>query len=115
MGTLGYSAPEMLSGNGYSYEVDIWSAGVVLYVLLCGKKPFEILENEDAKSMYHKIQNTEPDLSSGVWSSVSNSIKELVLGMLQTDPMRRLSCDQILSELLFSLYFVDMQSLFLGF
>ena len=99
MGAPGYSAPEMLSGNGYSYEVDIWSAGVVLYVLLCGKKPFDVLENEDAKSMYHKIQNTEPDLSSGVWCSVSNSAKELVLGMLQKDCTQRFSCDQILSEL----------------
>ena len=99
MGTLGYSAPEMLSGNGYSYGVDIWSAGVVLYVLLCGKKPFDVLENEDAKSMYHKIHNTEPDLSTGVWTSMPNSAKKLVRGMLEKDCTQRFSCDKILSEL----------------
>jgi len=56
VGTLGYSAPEMLigNGNGYSYEVDIWSAGVVLYYIICGMTPFEA-ENEDAMSMYEQI------------------------------------------------------------
>ena len=103
----------MLSGNGYTYEVDIWSAGVVLYVLLCGKTPFDA-ENESARSMYEKIQNTELDLSSGEWSSISDSAKELVLGMLQKDSTHRLSCYRILSELLFSLDFVDMQTLFVN-
>ena len=89
----------MLSGNGYSYEVDIWSAGVVLYVLLCGKKPFDA-QNEGASawSMYKKIQNTELYLSSGEWNSISDSAKELVLGMLEKDVDQRLSCDEILSE-----------------
>eukprot|EP00253_Pinus_taeda_P022806 PITA_22806 len=99
VGILGYSAPEMLigNGNGYSYEVDIWSAGVVLYYILCGRTPFEA-ENEDAMSMtpfevekeavmwmYEKIQNTEVDVGSGVWGSISDSAKEVVLGMLEKD------------------------------
>ena len=106
----------MLSGNGYSYEVDIWSAGVVLYVLLCGKKPFDVLENEgaSARSMYEKIQNTELDLSTGVWSSISDSAKEMVLGMLEKDRKKRFSCYRILCEFLFSLDFVDMKTLFVN-
>ena len=64
--------------------------------------------------MYEKLQNTEVDVASGVWSSISDSAKELVLGMLQKDSTHRLSCYRILSELLFSLDFVDMQTLFVN-
>ena len=97
MGSLGYSAPEMLIENGYSYKVDIWSAGVVLFVLLCGRTPFDA-ESEDAMIMYEQIQNKEVDVDSGVWSSVSDSAKQLVLGMLEKDLNQRLSCNAILSE-----------------
>jgi len=44
-GTPNYIAPEILeSKNGHSYEVDIWSMGVILYILLIGKPPFESTE-----------------------------------------------------------------------
>ena len=84
-----------------------------LYVLLCAKTPFDS-QKESAMSVYEKLQNTEVDVASGVWSSISESAKELVLGMLQKDNTHRLSCYRILSELLFSLDFVDMQTLFVN-
>jgi len=47
-GTPNYIAPEVLfdSGNGHSYEVDIWSLGVIMYTLLVGKPPFQTREVE---------------------------------------------------------------------
>ena len=84
-----------------------------LYVLLCARTPFDA-QKESTTSVYEKIQNTEVDVASGVWSSISDSAKELVLGMLQKDSTHRLSCYRILSELLFSLDFVDMQTLFVN-
>ena len=72
----------------------------MLYVLLCGNNPFDV-ENESATSMYEKIQNIELDISSGVWSSMSYSTKELLLGMLEKDCKQRFSCYQ-------SFYFIDM-------
>lgn len=53
-GTPNYIAPEILDGkNGHSYEVDIWSLGVILYTMLIGKPPFE---TQDVKATYRKIR-----------------------------------------------------------
>lgn len=53
-GTPNYIAPEVLEGkNGHSYEVDIWSLGVIIYTLIIGKPPFE---TANVKSTYEKIK-----------------------------------------------------------
>jgi polo-like kinase 1 len=64
-GTPNYIAPEVLEGKqGHSYEVDVWSLGVILYTLIIGKPPFE---TNDVKTTYKKIrsnQYTFPDAAS---------------------------------------------------
>jgi polo-like kinase 1 len=61
-GTPNYIAPEVLEGrNGHSYEVDIWSLGVIIYTLIIGKPPFE---TTDVKATYRRIKQnhyTFPD------------------------------------------------------
>ena len=53
-GTPNYIAPEILEGKtGHSYEVDIWSLGVILYTLIIGKPPFE---TNDVKTTYRRIR-----------------------------------------------------------
>lgn len=53
-GTPNYIAPEILEGkSGHSYEVDVWSLGVIIYTLLIGKPPFE---TPDVKTTYRKIK-----------------------------------------------------------
>ena len=53
-GTPNYIAPEILEGrNGHSYEVDVWSLGVIIYTLMIGKPPFE---TNDVKTTYKKIK-----------------------------------------------------------
>ena len=52
-GTPNYIAPEILEGKGHSYEVDIWSVGVIIYTQLIGKPPFETPE---VKATYKKIK-----------------------------------------------------------
>lgn len=69
-GTPNYIAPEILESKGHSYEVDVWSFGVIMYTLTFGRPPFE---SKDVKETYKKIK-------SGIFSypdtlSVSNSLK----------------------------------------
>ena len=52
-GTPNYLAPEIIEGKGHSYEVDIWSLGVIMYALLYGRPPFE---TNDVKKTYKRIK-----------------------------------------------------------
>lgn len=52
-GTPNYLAPEIIDGKGHSYEVDIWSLGVIMYALLFGRPPFE---TNDVKKTYKRIK-----------------------------------------------------------
>jgi polo-like kinase 1 len=56
-GTPNYIAPEVLEGKqGHSYEVDIWSLGVIIYTLIIGKPPFE---TNDVKTTYKRIRSNQ--------------------------------------------------------
>lgn len=73
-GTPNYIAPEILENkSGHSYEVDIWSFGVVLYTLLIGKPPFE---TSDVKSTYKRIKLNLFTFPENV--IISHSAKELI-------------------------------------
>ena len=97
-GTPNYIAPEILEGKeGHSFEVDIWSAGVILFTLLIGKPPFEA---KDVKSTYKRIlanQYAFPD-----HTVVSEHAKSLIRHMLQPRPERRPSLDYILDHSFFT-------------
>lgn len=55
-GTPNYIAPEILENKGHSFEVDIWSIGVILYTMLIGRPPFE---TSDVKTTYKRIRSNE--------------------------------------------------------
>jgi serine/threonine protein kinase len=97
-GTPNYIAPEILEGkNGHSFEVDIWSTGVILFTLLCGKPPFEA---KDVKSTYKRIvanQYTFPD-----HTVVSTEAKDLIRYMLQPKPHNRPSLDECIQHEFFT-------------
>ena len=97
-GTPNYIAPEILEGkNGHSFEVDIWSTGVILFTLLCGKPPFEA---KDVKSTYKRIvanQYSFPD-----HTVVSCEAKDSIRHMLQPKPHNRPSLDQCIDHPFFS-------------
>ncbi|XP_073015142.1 calcium-dependent protein kinase 10-like [Primulina eburnea] len=94
VGSPYYMAPEVLKRN-YGPEVDIWSAGVILYILLCGVPPFWA-ETEQGVAL--AILRGAIDFKREPWSQVSESAKSLVRQMLEPDPQKRLTAQQVLEH-----------------
>ena len=87
-GTPAYVAPEIITRRVYTPAVDLWSAGVILYILLSGVVPFE---DQDEKRLFAKISRGAYSLSGPEWVAVSSEAKRLVAGLMCLDPARRLT------------------------
>ena len=98
-GTPEYAAPEVLLGRPYTPQVDLWSIGVGLHVLLSGSFPFE---HSDDEELYDLITDTEPDLSGPEWRTISKEAKDLLLGLLQKNPKERLTAAEALEHAWFT-------------
>ncbi|XP_010448965.1 PREDICTED: calcium-dependent protein kinase 15 [Camelina sativa] len=94
VGSAYYVAPEVLR-RSYGKEIDVWSAGIILYILLCGVPPFWA-ENE--KGIFDEILKGEIDFKSKPWPSISESAKDLVRKLLTKDPKKRISAAQALEH-----------------
>ncbi|KAE9610034.1 hypothetical protein Lal_00006088 [Lupinus albus] len=94
VGSPYYMAPEVLKRN-YGPEVDIWSAGVILYILLCGVPPFWA-ESEQGVAL--AILRGVIDFKREPWPQISESAKSLVRQMLEPDPKKRLTAQQVLEH-----------------
>ncbi|XP_020105774.1 calcium-dependent protein kinase 1-like [Ananas comosus] len=94
VGSAYYVAPEVLKRH-YGPEADIWSAGVILYILLSGVPPFWA-ENEDG--IFNEIRRGHVDFLSDPWPSISSGAKDLVKKMLRQDPKERLTAAEILNH-----------------
>ena len=93
-GTPNYIAPEILDGKtGHSYEVDIWSLGVIIYTLIIGKPPFE---TRDVKTTYKRIKLNSYSFPEN--AIISEAAKNLISQILVTDPSKRPTLDQILTH-----------------
>ncbi|KAL3828195.1 hypothetical protein ACJIZ3_016997 [Penstemon smallii] len=94
VGSPYYMAPEVLKRN-YGPEVDVWSAGVILYILLCGVPPFWA---ETEQGVAQAIIRSVVDFKRDPWPKVSDNAKDLVKKMLDPDPTRRLTALQVLEH-----------------
>lgn len=95
-GTPNYIAPEILNGqrgDGHSFEVDIWSMGVVMYTLLVGRPPFE---TEDVKDTYKRIRANQYGFPED--TDVSESAQSLIRSILRGEPHLRPSLKAILAH-----------------
>lgn len=85
-GTPGYVAPEILEGKPYGSSVDIWSIGVITYILLCGYPPFH---DDNHNALFKKIKRGKFQFDAPYWDHVSDDAKDLISMMLIVDPNER--------------------------
>ena len=98
MGTPNYIAPEIIDGEvGYSFEVDIWSLGVIMFTLLCGTPPFE---TKTVKDTLHRIRHLQYTIPSDV--TISRAARSLIQRLLAKLPNERPSLEEILQDAFFS-------------
>ena len=91
VGTAYYVSPEILAGK-YTEKCDIWSAGVILYVLLSGEPPFN---GPSDGVIYSKIKKMKFNFPSNKWEKISDEAKDLLKNMLSVEE-KRLSASQVL-------------------
>ena len=85
-GTPYYIAPEVLTGN-YTEKCDMWSIGVILYIMLCGSPPF----NGSDDQIIAKVKRGTWEFRGQIWSNISDEAKDIVTKLMTKNPEERLS------------------------
>ncbi|KAF5198637.1 Calcium-dependent protein kinase [Thalictrum thalictroides] len=94
VGSAYYVAPEVLRRKS-GPESDVWSIGVITYILLCGRRPFW---DKTEDGIFKEVLKNKPDFRRKPWPSISNSAKDFVQKLLVKDPRARLTAAQALSH-----------------
>jgi Ca2+-binding EF-hand superfamily protein len=87
-GTLSYVAPEVLTMRGYGKEADMWSVGVIMYLILCGRLPFDGHEHNEI------IRNTvsaELKTNIAAWKALSGATQDFLQSLLTKEPQQRIT------------------------
>jgi len=93
-GTAYYVAPEVLAGS-YDTKCDIWSVGVILYMLLSGNPPFN---GSSDIQIIEAVKKGDFEINGGVWDEISPEAKDLVMRMLTHNPEQRVSAAEALNH-----------------
>lgn len=96
VGSAYYVAPEVLH-RSYSIEADVWSIGVITYILLCGSRPFWA---RTESGIFKSVLKSDPTFDEAPWPSVSEEAKDFVKRLLIKDRHRRMTAVQALSRYL---------------
>lgn len=94
VGSAYYVAPEVLH-RSYSTEADIWSVGVITYILLCGSRPFWA---RTESGIFRAVLKADPSFDEIPWPSLSSEAKDFVKCLLNKDPRKRMTAAQALSH-----------------
>lgn len=96
VGSAYYVAPEVLH-RAYSSEADVWSIGVIAYILLCGSRPFWA---RTESGIFRAVLKADPSFDEPPWPSLSDEAKDFVKRLLNKDPRKRMTAAQALGEFL---------------
>ena len=94
VGSAYYVAPEVLH-RAYSTEADVWSVGVIAYILLCGSRPFWA---RTESGIFRAVLKADPSFDEPPWPSLSDEAKDFVKRLLNKDPRKRMTAAQALGE-----------------
>ncbi|CAN1343656.1 CDPK-related kinase 5 [Linum perenne] len=94
VGSAYYVAPEVLH-RSYSTEADVWSIGVIAYILLCGSRPFWA---RTESGIFRAVLKADPSFDEAPWPSLSPEARDFVKRLLNKDPRKRLTAAQALSH-----------------
>ena len=95
LGSIDYIAPEVLTRRCYTKAGDMWSVGVITYILLSGSPPFAA---HNTTSKLQKIIRCDYHFSHQIWKKISNPAKHLITQLLVLDPQKRFSCADVLKH-----------------
>ncbi|CAN0918690.1 Calcium-dependent protein kinase 16 [Linum grandiflorum] len=94
VGSAYYVAPEVLQRKS-GPESDVWSIGVITYILLCGRRPFW---DKTEDGIFKEVLRNKPDFRRKPWPTISHSAKDFIKKLLVKDPRARLTAAQALSH-----------------
>jgi len=99
IGTSYYIAPDVLK-ESYDQKCDVWSCGVIMYILLCGYPPFNGNTNTE---IYNSIKNNLPYFHGEDWKEITPEAIDLLQNMLNKNPSKRFSAEKCLNHQWFKL------------
>merc|ERR1712157_132378 len=94
-GTPEYVAPEIIAGVPYGVKADMWSLGVISYILLCGYLPFH---GSTVQKMFRRIVKCQFVFHDEYWGTISDDAKDFIRCLLQLNASRRLSAEDALKH-----------------
>ncbi|RQM14384.1 hypothetical protein DD237_005077 [Peronospora effusa] len=97
-GTRCYWSPEVLEYQEMTPAMDMWALGCILYILISGRHPFDLTGRSSEDEILERVKTESLSFLSPVWTNVPIKTKELICGLLEKDPTRRLSADQVLGH-----------------
>ena len=98
LGTPAYIAPEILRGDKYGAEVDIWSTGIIIYFLIAGIPPFYVDDPSEHKKLFKKIKSGKFCFWEEYFSNVSKEAQDMIACMLTVSQKDRWTIDQLLEH-----------------
>ncbi len=101
-GTLTYCAPEIIVDEPYSKAVDLWSLGIMTYLMISGKLPFN---SEDENEIARQVVYDEPDyIKNPVWKNITQECKDFIKRLLEKDQNKRMSIKELLEHKWIKMY-----------